>query len=362
MSQRRQNDASEGRRVLFVNCSAPHYNLGVAKAVDWLRSEGHEVETAQGDPGMFAVGYDLVCLSVIFSWHAPIARKIALQVKDDAEVWCGGPGMRALEKWWQAETGLTCTRGLDQRFERQRGNYKMAFASRGCDQGCWFCIVPLLEGSTYTLDYDFVPAPVLCDNNLAGLPSEFQRYIVKRYQESGVKLLDANSGFAPKQFTAETYETWRPIVHTWRFALDEMKELHEAREMLRLLSDIPASRKRVYVLIGNEPLAACYERAEEVIAEGGEPFCQPWLTLNMLDDPRDPRTRLPEHHGWTTQQLRDFARYYNRWIWRSVPLWEYKPRLNEPPLFAFLQPLPFTAYDEPERAPSKASAPVRLFE
>ena len=80
-------------RLLVINCSAPHYNLGARQTADWLRTQGDEVTSCDGDPGLFAYGYDRVCLSVIFSWHAPIARSIALRVKRNAEVWCGGPGM-----------------------------------------------------------------------------------------------------------------------------------------------------------------------------------------------------------------------------------------------------------------------------
>lgn len=336
-------------KALVVNTSAPHYNLGAAKLSNWLASEGWEVtrseprtQTERGEMtsgfGFGLEGFDLVCLSVIFSWHAPFARDIALRVKGSAEVWCGGPGVRALETWWRKETGLGCTRGLDQRFERQPGDYRMTFASRGCDQGCWFCIVPVLEGSTYTLDWDFKPAPVLCDNNLAGLPAKFQRFVVNRYRQSGVRLLDANSGFAPRQFTRRQYKLWKQIVRTWRFALDETKELADARRMLAILHAEAPARKRVYVLTGNEPVEACRERAEFVISKKAEPFCQPFLTLNMLEDPRDPETRLPERFDWTTGRLRDFARFYNRWIWRSVKLWEYKPRKGEPPPFAHLTP------------------------
>lgn len=327
------------RRALVVNCSWPHYNPGAAKLRDWLWSEGHDVETCGGDPGLYGLNYDLVCLSVIFSWHAPLARDIAVFVKSASEVWCGGPGMRALEKWWTAETGLSCTRGLDPRFERQRGSYKMGFASRGCDQGCWYCIVPLLEGSTYTLDWEFQPVPVLCDNNLAGLPEKFQRFIVNRYRQSGVKLLDANSGFAPKQFTRRTYKIWKQIVRTWRFALDESKEITDVRRMLAILHAEAASRKRVYVLIGNEPIESCRERAELVREKGGEPFCQPFLPLNFLQDPRDPKTVLPTRYDWTSRKLRDFCRYYNRWFYRSIKLTDYKPRKNEPPPFGVGQSL-----------------------
>lgn len=332
-------------KVLVVNCSAPHYNLGASKLYDWLTSQGHQVERAKGsdlideagEVGFFALGYDLVCLSVIFSWHAPLARAVALRVMPSSEVWCGGPGMRAMEKWWKRETGLDCTRGLDDRFEKHRGDYKMTFASRGCGENCWFCVVPLLEGSDYALDWNFKPAPVLCDNNLAGLPEEFQRFIVSRYRESGVKLVDANSGFAPRQFTPEMYEIWRPVVSTWRFALDETKEIEDARRMLGILRDVSASRKRVYVLAGHEPIEACRERAELVRAEGGEPFCQPFIPLNFLHDPRDPAAVLPARFDWSSTLLRDFCRYYNRWLWRTIPIWEYKPRKNEPPPFAFMQ-------------------------
>lgn len=41
---------------------------------------------------------------------------------------------------------------------------------------------------------DFPIRPVLCDNNLAGLDPAYQDYIVRRYQETGVPLRDANYG------------------------------------------------------------------------------------------------------------------------------------------------------------------------
>lgn len=331
-------------KALVINCSYEQgkrtagsltgYNLGAAKLANWLRSEGHEVTEWEGDPGMFAVGYDLVCLSVIFSWHAPIARDIALRVKANSEVWCGGPGIYALavseNNWWAKETGLEAKLGIDERFDKQPGTYRATFASRGCPVGCWFCIVPRYEGRTFTLDWDFEPAPILCDNNLAALPDDFQEHIVRRYAERGVPLQDANSGFEPKRFTEETYHRWKGTLRgPWRFALDEMKELDDVRTMLRILQDVPASRKRVYVLVGNEPFEQCYLRAQKVIEWGGEPYCQPVMNLNALRKD-DLRVRF----DWTKQGLKDFARYYNRYLWRSMPLSEYRPRKHEPTPFA----------------------------
>lgn len=320
------------RRALVVNCSAPHYNLGASKLADWLRADGVEVDVRQGDPGLFSYGYDLVALSVIFSWHAPMAREIALRLKDSAEVWCGGPGMFALAKWWARETGLAATTGLDWRFERQRGAYRMTFASRGCPVNCWFCVVPRLEGTTFTLDRDFLPAPVLCDNNLSALPDDFQDHILARYLAAGIDLRDANSGFEPRSFTAMTFRRWRAALRgPWRFAYDTSSEGEEVRRMMTVLREVPPRRKQVYVLIGNEPIAACYERALRVIEWGGEPYCQPVMPLNALS-----RRAVMVRHDWTPQLLRDFARYFNRRLWRSLGMQHYRPRVEELPPFGDL--------------------------
>lgn len=317
--------------VAVINCSAPHYNLGAHKAADWLRSEGHTVVCHDGDPGLFAYGYDLVCLSVIFSWHAPIARDIAVRVRGSSEVWAGGPGLFALWSWWKRETGLPMQRGIDPRFEYQRGEYRMAFASRGCPVNCSFCIVPRLEGLEFTLDWAFCPAPILCDNNLSALPVAFQEHIIQRYQEAGMRLGDANSGFEPRYFDQGTYQRWKPILRgPWRFAFDEQREAADVARMMQILGSESSKRKRVYVLIGNEPIAACYERAMKVIAWGGEPWCQFVLPLNWLGDPATIRPRF----DWTYRLGRDFARYFNRHLYKYVPIREYNNRQHELPPFA----------------------------
>lgn len=321
------------RSALIVNCSAPHYNLGAAKLADWLRGDGWTVTSSEGDPGIFALRYDLVALSVIFSWHAPIAAEIALLVRRDAEVWCGGPGMSALGSWWERTTGLRAVKGLDWRFERQRGRYDWTFSARGCPVGCTFCVVPTVEGTTFTLDWDFVPAPRLGDNNLSALPAEFQDHIIRRYREDGVRLVDANSGFEPRSFSEETYLRWKPLIRrpaVWRFALDEQQECADVYRMMQLLRDEPPRQKRCYVLIGNEPIASCYERAMNVIAWGGEPYCQPVRRLNALSS-RD----LWVRHDWTPRLLRDFTRYFNRpEVWKTTRIDDYRPRRNERAPFA----------------------------
>lgn len=349
-AQVRRGTAVENRRALVVNCYTKKktYNLGAAKLADWLRATGWEVTEAvapdlflpDGRVSLFALGFELVCLSVIFSWDAVAARDLALAVKANSDVWCGGPGMFRIRDWWRAQTGLSCGHGLDKRFDKQRGNYKATFASRGCPgmgtveapKPCSFCIVPMMEGRKFSYDYFFTPAPWLLDSNLSALKVDFQEHIIRRYQETGTPLRDANSGFEPHTFDEDTYRRWKPVLRgPWRFAFDEMGEEEAVRRMmLGVLKGEPPRRKQVYVLVGNEPIEACYERVRKVIDWGGEPYCQFERPLDYVEGP------LPVQFDWTEQRGQDFCRYYNRHLYRYAELWEYSNRKGERPPFEFL--------------------------
>ena len=202
-------------------------------------------------------------------------------------------------------------------------NSKATIASRGCPVGCAFCIVPAMEGRDFTFLPDFPVRPILCDNNLSALPLEYQDHIIKRYQSTGVPLLDANSGFEPLTFNEEVFQKWRVINRgPWRFAYDETKERLDVLRVMRMLKDVPRRNKRVYVLVGNEPFQACMERIKEVIANDCEPHVQPLIRLNALE-------RIPTvQFDWTLQKLRDVARWSNGWVWKKVPFEQYDRHLK----------------------------------
>jgi hypothetical protein len=196
----------------------------------------------------------------------------------------------------------------------------MCFAARGCPVNCFFCGVPKLEGKAYTLDWDFEPTPILCDNNITDEPVDFQEHIIRRYQETGTRLLDANSGFEPRNFTEETYQRWNPLLRgPWRFGYDYLPERSAVKRMMHILRDESQQKKRVYVLIGNEPFEACLQRATEVLEWGGEPYCQPFLPKTALD-----RNQYEIRYDWTSEKLTHFARYFNRFLWKYTPLEEYQ--------------------------------------
>jgi hypothetical protein len=267
-------------------------------------------------------------ISVVFSWKIPEAQRIAKYYHTRGfRVQVGG-AILGIPQNARAFAGIA---EIGQEINALPHHNPLAtIASRGCPVGCWFCIVPKVEGNTFTLIPNFVPRPILCDSNLSALPIEYQNHIIQRYTETNTPLLDANSGFEPSTFDDDCYHRWKAINRgAWRFAFDETTESDAVKRMADILKSEPASKKRVYVLIGNEPIAQCYERVKKTIEWGCEPHCQAVLPLNAKR--RDDYRIL---HDWNKLMLTDFVRWSNRWIWRKVELWDYSTRRGQKPIFA----------------------------
>lgn len=200
---------------------------------------------------------DTTYLSIAFTWlldkaanRAMIARALGKRVI------AGGPALFLKSMRHELEDFAEIAKDYSDAVARH--NPAATFASRGCPVGCGFCIVPAMEGRDFTLLPDFPVRPILCDNNLSALPADYQDHIIRRYHEAGVAMVDANSGFEPITFTPDVYARWKSLVNAgkgpWRFAYDETKERTQVLAVMRMLADEPAKRKRVYVLIGNEPV------------------------------------------------------------------------------------------------------------
>lgn len=260
---------------------------------------------------------DTAYLSIAFTWLLPKAREHALWYQSmGLKVRAGGPATFRPTGYLAdvAQLGGAIPEAVI------RHNPDATFASRGCPVGCSFCIVPKMEGLAFTLVPDFIPRPVLCDNNLSALPAHYQRHIIEKYIAFGVPLLDANSGFEPRTFDLGVFEDWRRINRgVWRFAFDDWKEWREVYGVCRMLRKrgVAPKRIKVYVLIGNEPVHECLARIRCVLEWGGEPHCQPYLKLNTLV--KEPWVR----HDWTARKLMDMARWANRRIWRYASFAEY---------------------------------------
>lgn len=287
---------------------------------------------------------DTAYLSVVFTWLLDEAYARALWHRAlGRKVRAGGPALFQVKMQHELADMDGVELGGDAPDAIARHNPLATIASRGCPVGCHFCIVPAMEGRDFTLLPDFPVRPVLCDNNLSGLPADYQDYIIRRYLEAGVSLRDANSGFEPRTFTPDVYARWKPLVNApwrdeggklqkagpWRFAYDELGERAEVLAVMRMLADESRSRKRVYVLIGNEPIAECMQRIQEVIDNGCEPHVQPVMKLTALA--KEPWVR----HDWTAQLLSDVARWANSWSWKKATFAEWDPHRNNSRLPAY---------------------------
>ena len=283
---------------------------GALEKGEWVKGVAHwcEAETA--------------FISVAFTWRLPEARKIAEYYRaiGITHVRVGGPGTFTQKKFvaeFADEVGGSIPDAI------ARHNPAATRASYGCPVGCWFCIVPKMDGKAFTLLPDFPVRPVLCDDNLSALPPEYQQHIVDRYLAAGVPLLDANSGFEPATFDEDVFARWRPVLKgPWRFGYDEATEGDNVARAFRVLKDVPARRKQVYTMIGHEPFDVCMDRIQKVLSSGGEPYAQPFIKLNSLTKEAAIR------HDWTAEKLRHVQRWVNRRIWRVAPFSEYNASIK----------------------------------
>jgi hypothetical protein len=268
---------------------------------------------------------DTAYLSIAFTWRLDDAYQRALWYRAMGyRVRAGGPGIFT-RKHYLADVAEI---GGDIPDAVMRHNPMATIASRGCPVGCWFCIVPKMEGRDFTLLPDFPVRPVLCDNNLSALSVEYQRHIVDRYKTTGVPLLDANSGFEPRTFDDDVFDRWHEINRgPWRFAYDDAADREHVERVMRMLDrhQVSPRRRQVYTMIGNEPFAACMERIREVIGWGGEPYAQPFIKLNALA--RKPHVRF----DWTEGRLRAVQRWVNGRFWKYTPFDTYRSSVRSEP-------------------------------
>lgn len=263
-------------------------------------------------------------VSVAFTWRLEEARRIVDQYKGlGYAVRLGGPGVFTMRKHvrdWGVEVGGEAPDAI------AKHNPMATRASYGCPVGCWFCIVPAMDGKVFKLMPDFPVRPILCDDNLSALPSEYQCHIVDRYVKSGVPLLDANSGFEPATFSEEVFARWKPIMRgPWRFGFDESTEGEAVARAFRILKDVSPRKKQVYTMIGHEPFDVCMDRIQKVIASGGEPYVQPFIKL--VATVKEPDLR----HDWTLLKLRQVQRWVNRHLWRKTAFRDYDASIKTNP-------------------------------
>ena len=311
-------------RVLLVQADGKLPNLALMKLSAYHKSRGDTVGFHTSNP-------DRVYVSCIFSKNVSQARGVA-RFYPDAEFEIGGPGLGAEGKTLPDEV-----EHMMPDYSLYGIDYSVGFSSRGCIRKCPFCQVPKVEGAfrEHAPIEEFLHPDhrklLLFDNNF--LASELWREKLDYINEREIKVsftqgLDARLIDEEKAKALEgtesfnTHFTYKTYYFAWDFIHNEKEILRGLRQVIE--AGVVASRIIVYMLVGyNTSHQEDVYRFRKLVELGVEPF------VMIYNDRRD------------DQWLRDFARYVNRWFYRTVKLEKYRkdgrylndglvPRCNDP--------------------------------
>ena len=244
-------------------------------------------------------------LSVPFTWQVAEARKIAEAWKGSVQI--GGSGLMEPSECEGFEPILF-------------HNGCATFTTRGCVNNCGFCAVPKLEGDLKEV-VDFLPAPIICDNNLLAAPLNHIRRVVDKVKV--FPLVDFNQGLEAKRFTPGIADLLGKLNCHVRFAFDHTSQAGIVKAAIDLCLSRTSKNIGVYCLIGyaDDPEDAAY-RLELVRSWGALP--NPMRYQPIKGEGSEKKDSYI-HPNWTTKQLVDTMRYYSRLNWLGhIPFSLYK--------------------------------------
>jgi len=302
------------------------YNLGADKIAALHRFFGDEVYNGPWNP-VEAWLADKLYFSVIFTWDLPkLIENVKLATSWGKRIEVGGPAASLLPELIFKETGLHPHQGLDARFERFPGDYKMTFTSRGCPHKCPFCAVKTLEPEA--IEYEDYPlAPMVSDNNLIATSWEHQLRFVNNFGNFDRKI-DINSGFDCRFFTEEHFELYSKLkLKVWRFAFDTLDVEPDVVRVCELMRLHGLDRHNVtfYALLGfpgTTPEENLY-RLNTIIKLGMAPYPMRYIPINRTDH----RYVAP---GFTQEFLFKAQTYYiSPFLWMNESFVNFHPGRNK---------------------------------
>lgn len=324
----------------LVNESAPHYNLGLEKARNWLLTQGHEVMYAPFS--MEAQLYDSIWFSVIFSWHLPrLFEHGSLAFAWGKNVEIGGPATTVNAEIIENKTGVKVHQGVDWRFEKMTGEYLATFTHRGCIRNCTWCIVPKTEGTIQEIP-DFIPAKMVHDNNFPATSESHQVYAIERLGQSFDRV-DFDQAWDARifdQWHLDLYKKVNPLV--WRFSFDFWgmeKPIERVCNLLRHAGILNRHKVMIFALVGfGEGVEKDIARVQRIAELGAYPYVMRYVPLDSL-------IKRPPPKGWDDErQITQLSRFYNspmvwtrdadleRWLKRIRPSRELFMGQTELPL------------------------------
>lgn len=268
----------------LVDVDGHHFpNLALMKLSAWHKSHGDSVEFANP---MFGK-YDRVYMSKVFTFTADCADYYP------CEIVRAGTGYKDYTTTLPDEIEHICPD-----YSLYSVNEAFGFLTRGCPNGCPWCIVPHKEGSIRPASplREFLGdkrRAILLDNNV--LASDFGLEQIEEIIRTGISV-DFNQGLDARRACADKYildllsrVKWIRYV---RFACDRISQLDSVTKVVQELSKrgIKPYRIFVYALIGD--VHESLVRIEALKRLGVSPFAQPYRDFENNIEPTKDQKRL----------------------------------------------------------------------
>jgi len=202
---------------------------------------------------------DEVHVSVTFTWDVPEAYRLQAAWFDVTKLKTivGGPGVNTCAA--EFEPGMYIKPGF-------------TITTRGCPRNCWFCFVPEREGKLRTLPVR--PGHIVLDNNLLAAPRDHVDEVFDMLTAQN-RRVSFQGGLDARLFDARVAEKIRDLsIYQVFFAYDSPDSLEDLERAAELLSFLPRSKLRCYVLVGYEgdTIDAAESRVRAVWDLGFLPF------------------------------------------------------------------------------------------